>query len=129
MPLPELAAVISVARSTPGLDLLMLYGSRARGDAGPGADWDFGFLAQDGMDLSGFLAALVETLGDDRVDLADLRAASGLLRYRAAREGQVLFEAKRGNGERFCFEATRFWCEAGPMLERGYSDLLEALPR
>lgn len=97
MPRPDatlaLDAAAAVARSNSGLELLVLFGSRASGDDGSGADWDFGYLARDDADVPGLLAALVEALGDDRVDLADLGRANGLLRYRAARNGQLLLEA------------------------------------
>ncbi len=126
---PELARAVALAHSTPGLDLLILFGSRARGDARSGADWDFGFLARDGADVPGLLAGLIEAVGNDRVDLADLARASGLLRYRAARDGRLLFESSRGRYDRFRLEAIRFWCDVGPMLQRGYDEVLEALPR
>jgi predicted nucleotidyltransferase len=124
---PALDAAAAVARSTSGLKLLVLFGSRARGDNESGADWDFGYLARDEADVPGLLAALVEALGDDRVDLADLGRASGLLRYHAARDGQLLFEATPDAFDRFRLDATRFWCDVAPMLERGYAEVLEAL--
>ncbi len=125
--MPLLDAAAAVGRSTSGLALLVLFGSRARGDDGPGADWDFGYLARDDADVPGLLASLVEALGEDRVDLADLGRASGLLRYRAARDGQLLFEAAPDAFDRFRLDATRFWCDVAPMLERGYGEVLEAL--
>ena len=94
---------------------------------GPGADWDFGYVDRDDADVPGLLAALVEALGDDRVDLADLGRASGLLRYHAARDGQLLFEATPDAFDRFRLDATRFWCDVAPMLKRGYAEVLEAL--
>jgi hypothetical protein len=75
------------------------------------------------------LAHAMEILGTDRVDLVDLRRASGLLRYRAARDGQLLFEAKPGLDDAFRLEATRFWCEVAPLLQRGYDDVLAGLSR
>lgn len=86
------AALASTARACRGFDLLILFGSRARGDARPGADWDCGYLADETTDVP----ALVEALGDDRNDLVDLRTAGGLLRYRAARDGRPAHEASAG---------------------------------
>ena len=73
------------------------------------------------------LAGLVETLHDDRIDLADLATASGLLRYRAARDGLVLFESRSGLGEQFRFEAVGFWCDVQPLLQPAYQAVLDRL--
>ena len=60
LPDPVREAAAGAARAAAGLDLLILFGSRARGDARPGADWDFGYLADEAADLPALLAALVE---------------------------------------------------------------------
>ncbi len=122
-------ALVPVARACRGLGLLILFGSRARGDARPGADWDFGYLADDTVDVPALLAALVETLGDDRIDLVDLRRSGGLLRYRAACDGCLVHEASVGLFDRYRLEAARFWCENAPVFERGYDEVLASLPR
>lgn len=119
--------LVSAARGTVGLDLLLLFGSRARGDARPGADWDFGYLADDAADISGLLAALVEAIEDDHVDLVDLRRASGLLRYRAACDGLLVYEATVDRFDQFRLQAVQFWCDNAPVFERGYEEVLEAL--
>ena len=128
LPRPALDAVASTARATVGLDLLILFGSRARGDARPGADWDFGYLAGETTDVPGLLAALVGALRTDRVDVVDLRRASGLLRYRAACDGVLVYEAPTDHFDRFRLQAVQFWCDNAPVFERGYDEILEALP-
>jgi predicted nucleotidyltransferase len=120
-------ALTQAARATQGLAVLMLFGSRARCDAYPGSDWDLGYLATDALDVDAWLGTLVELVGSDRVDLVDLRRASGLLRYRAARDGRLVYEARPGLGERFCLEAAQFWCDAAPVLQRGYNEVLADL--
>lgn len=127
LPKPVLDGVASAARATVGLDLLILFGSRARGDSRPGADWDLGYLADATADVPGLLAGLVEALADDRVDLVDLRRAGGLLRYRAARDGVLLHEAEAEAFDRFRLEAVRFWCDNAPTFESGYEEILESL--
>jgi predicted nucleotidyltransferase len=124
-----LAALPGVAAQTPGLELLMLFGSRARGDAHHGSDWDFGYLAAGDIDHAALLAAIVETVRSDRVDLVNLAPASGLLRYRAARDGVVVFEARPRLSEAFRLEALDFWCDAGPLLQQGYAAVLAELDR
>lgn len=120
-------AMVSAARGPVGLHLLILFGSRARGDARPGADWDFGYLADETVDVPGLLAALVEVLDNDRVDLVNLGRASGLLRYRAARDGLLVYEASSDLFDRYRFQAAQFWCDNAPVFERGYEEILEAL--
>jgi predicted nucleotidyltransferase len=116
------------ARREADLDLLLLFGSRARGDSHARSDWDLGFLAGPGFDVDGFLARAVSRLGSDQVDLVDLARASGLLRFRAAGEGRVLYESEPGRFDRFWIEAVSFWCDARPIFESGYQAVLERLP-
>ncbi len=129
LPDPVFDALVAAVRATAGLDLLILFGSRARGDAGPGADWDFGYVAKAATRIPALLAALVQALDDDHIDLVDLDLAGGLLRYRAACDGLLVHEAVAGQFDRYCFDAARFWCENAPVFERGYAEILEALPR
>jgi hypothetical protein len=122
------ARLHDIGQHTPGLDLLLLYGSRARGDARGDSDWDFGYLGQD-VDWSGLLAALVEALGSDRVDLVDLSRASGLLRFRAARDGLTILARRTGADDAYRYDAAQFWCDMGPTLERVYDALLSDVGR
>jgi predicted nucleotidyltransferase len=124
-----LSRVAGLAREAKGLELLVLYGSHARGDAHPGSDWDFGYLAGPAFDPDDLLARLVLRLGTDEVDLVDLSRASALLRYRAAAEGRPLFESAPDRFERFWFEAVSFWCDMGPIIREAYEGILEDLKR
>ena len=122
-----LDAVAATAQATVGLDLLILFGSRARGDARPGADWDFGYLADEVADVPALRAALVEVLDNDHIDLVDLGRASGLLRYRAACDGLLVYEARSDLFDRYRLQAAQFWCDNAPVFQLGYEDVLEAL--
>jgi predicted nucleotidyltransferase len=124
-----LAALLRLAARTPGLDLLILFGSRARGDAHDASDWDFGYLAAGDIDYAALLAVIATIVRSDRVDLVDLARASGLLRYRAARDGVVVFEARPRLSEAFRLDALDFWCDAGPLLQQGYAAVLAELDR
>ena len=106
---------------------MVLFGSRARGAAHAGSDWDFGFLAERGFDPDELLARIMMLLECDDVDLVDLDRASGLLRFRAAADGVPVFEAAPGFFEGFWFEAVSFWCDAGPVLEEAYAAVLAEL--
>ncbi len=122
----DLEGLGRLAADEPGLELLVLFGSRSRGDAHAGSDWDFGFVARAGFDADPLLATLVEALGTERVDLVDLARAGALLRFRAAREGRLLHE-EQAAFERFRYEASSFWCEVEPVLRQAYADVLEGL--
>lgn len=78
--------------------------------------------------MPALLAALVESLEDDHVDLVDLRRAGGLPRYRSARDGLLVYESAAGQFDLHRLQAVRFWCENTAVFERGYGEVLEALP-
>lgn len=122
----EADRIADVASGHPGLRVLLLFGSRARGDAAPTADWDFGYLAEAPFDPVALIADLVRVLRTDRVDLVDLSTASGLLRFRAARDGVALF-GDADAAERFRIEAASFWCDTEPILRAAYDAVLERL--
>lgn len=111
--------------------MLLLHGSRARGDARADSDWDFGFLADDRavFDPDDLLAQIAEALGADHIDLADLSSSSALLAYRAARDGVVVFEREAGRFQRFWLHAVDTWCDLAPILMPLYEHTLESLPR
>lgn len=116
-----------LARAFPELELLLLHGSRARGDAHAGSDWDFAYLAGPKLDELALRAALAKMVGTDAVDVADLSRAGGLLRYRAANEGEVVLERNPGAHEAFSVAAITFWLDAEPTLRASYEAVLERL--
>jgi predicted nucleotidyltransferase len=122
-------AVAEAAGRHRGLELLVLHGSRARQEAGSTSDWDFGFVARSPLEVEALIADLVRAVGSDRMDVVDLGRASALLRYRVARDGSPVYERVPGAFERFWLEAVRFWCDAAPVLERGYENVLARLDR
>ena len=126
VPVERLAAI---GARHPALRLLVLFGSRARGDARHESDWDLGYLAETGLDPDALLLDVVDTLGSDRVDLVDLARAGAQVAFRAAAEGRVLYEAAPGVFGRFWCEAVDFWCDVEPILRTGYADVLARLRR
>jgi predicted nucleotidyltransferase len=123
----ELLPIDDLERQFPELRLLILHGSRARGDAHPASDWDFAYRASTRLDELGLRAALTTALGTDAVDLADLDRSSGVLRYAAARDGQKILENPVGEFERFATSALRFWLDAEPVLRKAHSAVLKNL--
>lgn len=122
----RLDAVRAVAARVEGLELLLLHGSRSRGAAHPGSDWDLGYLGD--IDPADLLDAVASALGTDDVDLVDLARAGALLRFEAGRDGIRLY----GTDEvhlRYVLDATRFWCDAGPVIRRAHDEVLAELGR
>lgn len=127
MTLAELRERLSVDPVAAALRLAVLHGSRARGDATEGSDWDIGVLADDPPDLPTLSATLTQILRTDEVDVVDLRRTSGLLRYRAARDNIPLLESPAGEFQRFQLEAVAFWCDAETVIRSAHDDVLAAL--
>ena len=124
----ELAETLREHPAVSGLQLLILHGSRARGDGGPSSDWDLAYLAGAGpTDPIGLIAAVTSAVGTDDVDVADLASGSALLRYRAARDGVALLERTPDAFLDFRLVAVRFWCDAGPVIRAAQADVLASL--
>jgi predicted nucleotidyltransferase len=125
LPAPLLADVTRL----PGLRVLVLHGSRANGRAHVRSDWDFAYLADPGFDVEGLRALLVEGLGDEQIDLADLSRAGALLRHRVASSGAVVHERTAGEFQAFQVDAAQVWCDLVPVLGPAYERVLGALAR
>ncbi len=101
-----------ILEQVPYLKLLVLFGSRARGDDSEGSDWDFAFLcdeeqrkqyetdALDFLKIGGILQKIYR-LGDDEIDAVDMRMCSDVLAHNIAKDGQVLYEAESGEFKYF----------------------------
>ena len=112
------AGLHDLARCHADLELFLLFGSRAREDAREDSDWDFGFIGA--IDQSAVLGDLVEFLGTERIDLVNLETSGALIRFRAARDGVVIFDRSGRKHSEFWVRAVGFWCDAGPIIEAGY---------
>lgn len=125
----HVAGLKPIAAAAAGLQMLLLYGSRARGEAHEHSDWDLAYEADATFDPDALLAAVAERLHADRIDLVDLGRAGALLRHRVARDAVVLFERTPGRFERFWFDAVHTWCDLAPVLEPLYARVLDSLPK
>lgn len=101
-----------VLEQIPYLRLLVLFGSRARGDHDADSDWDFAFLCDEELRKQyekggyGFLRIWgilqkIYQLGDDQIDAIELRTCSDVLAHNIAKDGQILYEFEPGEFERF----------------------------
>ncbi len=86
---------------------LWLYGSHASGRATPRSDVDLAVLADRRLDplAVGAAGAQLERITGSRVDLVDLRAASGLLRVQATHEGRLIAAPDRLQADLFATHA------------------------
>jgi len=111
--LESLKATSSTLASThPKLRLLVLFGSRARGEADSSSDWDFAFLSDPdrpsehnsfwfpGSELLESLSKLLH-ISYERIDLVDLSTCSDILAHFVAHDGQVIYEKTPGEFAQF----------------------------
>lgn len=113
-----------------GLRLVVLFGSRARGERRPDSDFDIAVQMEEPFSrrssplteteaqaLRGLHADLQHLLRTGRVDLVLLDRASPLLAHRVARDGIPLFEAAPGVFARFCVRAAQRYDDLRPVLQ------------
>jgi predicted nucleotidyltransferase len=89
-----LAALRGALRSRTDVKLALLFGSRARGTAGPASDVDVAVLAP-GVDLLDLAAVLRQATGRD-VDLVALEDATIPLLEELVRDAVVVHQGQRG---------------------------------
>ena len=80
----------------PGLQLLLLFGSRVSGKTHSKSDIDLGVLFDDPVNLVELTTRIIGLLHTDQVDVVDFRRASPLLNFAAARHGILLYERSPG---------------------------------
>jgi predicted nucleotidyltransferase len=101
--------ITPLAEQLPNLQMLILFGSRARGEHKPDSDWDFAVLYEEGSnrkDISSLLKiyTLLEQaleIPEDKIDVIDLKECSPILAHYVARDGQLLYERETGLFEGF----------------------------
>ena len=117
--------------SLPEVKLAVLFGSTARGTAGPRSDVDLGVLLDpDTPDAR--LRVEVElgrAVGDRSVDLIFLKEAPPLLRFEIAKEGVVLHQDQDGLWTDFKTRAMLDWYDWEPIARRIEEALIERLRR
>lgn len=107
------SAIPKIIEQIPYLKLLILFGSRARGDNFPSSDWDFALLFDEELRQQyepdggwnyyqswGVLQRILD-LGDGEIDWIDLKNASKLLAHEIARDGVAIYESESGIFEKF----------------------------
>lgn len=101
-----LKAISALLARTPQVKFAYIFGSRARGDAGPLSDIDVAVYLDPACSPLDYRLRLMEelarALGSERFDLVTLNDSSPVLKYEVVREGRVVKEDKESRVE---FEA------------------------
>jgi predicted nucleotidyltransferase len=92
---PEGEGVAEVLKRHSNIVAALLFGSRARGSAAEGSDFDVAILAERPLaleELEAIAAKLAAALGvpADKIDVVDLQAAPNELLYKVIRDGKLL---------------------------------------
>jgi uncharacterized protein len=112
--LRELAA--SRAETIPGLRLVILFGSLARGKARSDSDMDLAVLGGDDWKALELCSLLASRAGREP-HMVDLASASELLRFECARDGVLLYEAGPLMWAHFQAEAALRYYDLQPAVE------------
>jgi uncharacterized protein len=88
---PVRALALAIA-DEPDVQLAVLFGSAARGEAHRGSDLDLAVVGPTGPARLSALAVTLSRKTGRTVDVASLEAAPPLLRFEIARTGEVLLE-------------------------------------
>jgi predicted nucleotidyltransferase len=117
--------------SLPEVRLAVLFGSTARGKAGPRSDVDVGVLLEpDTPDARLRVEAeLGRAVGDRAVDVIFLKEAPPLLRFEIAKEGVVLHQVQDDLWTDFKTRAMLDWYDWEPIARRMEEAVIERLRR
>lgn len=112
-----------------------LFGSRARGGAGPRSDTDVALLFRDGMNaLDRFerrleIATRLERAVAGRVDVVDVEAAGPVLVHQILKYGQLLLDREPGRRVRFEVAVRRRYFDGARRRREHLRRLLDGLER
>lgn len=96
-----------------GLQLVVIFGSRARGSANAGSDLDVAYKGSaDELELMERLGRVAHC----DVDLVHLDRADVILKNRIAREGVAIYELAPGTFSRFAANAALEYLDLEPLL-------------
>jgi predicted nucleotidyltransferase len=95
----------------PSVELVVLFGSVARGRSRPDSDLDVAVRCDGAADLDALYLLLAPRLATSLLDLVDLRRTGSLLAFQVARHGRVLYERGPGAFRSFQSLASRRYCD------------------
>lgn len=97
----------------PDLKMLILFGSRARGNTHSKSDWDFAILSGESLnylEIYGILADIFK-ISDDKIDLVNFKNSSPLLDYHIAKDGKVIYEHQPEEFIKFQMKACKIYAD------------------
>jgi predicted nucleotidyltransferase len=95
----------------PSVELVVLFGSVARGRSRPDSDLDVAVRCDGYADLDALYLLLAPRLGTSLLDLVELRRTGSLLAFQVARHGRLLYERDPGAFRSFQSLASRRYCD------------------
>lgn len=119
-----LEELLAQARGDPDVLAVVLYGSRARGDAGPRSDTDVCLVLRDAFPREELPRKTLDYLGFD-LDLRVFQALPLPLRRRVLKEGKFLFVRDEGALYDLAIKTAKAWED----FRHIYLDYLEAVAR
>ncbi|OHA25963.1 MAG: hypothetical protein A3C06_01930 [Candidatus Taylorbacteria bacterium RIFCSPHIGHO2_02_FULL_46_13] len=101
-----------------GLDLVVLFGSSARGTHRAGSDIDIAVFSKHLADISLVAEEIASAIGRNDVEVADLSHASSYLMRAVAEDGIVLFESQNDFFEEWKIYARNVWFDTARLRAR-----------
>ncbi len=101
--------------SQPDIQLVILFGSAAKGTRHGKNDLDLAILAEEPLNLVDITNQVIALLRTSQVDVVDLRRASPLLAMEIVRGGRFLYERQAGEYVRFCSLAHRWYVDTAKL--------------
>jgi hypothetical protein len=123
--LPYQAATADLFAAFDDVCLAVLYGSHARGQAGPLSDVDVAVLLERACDPDTYfdrrldiIGRLMQTLNTNEVDVIILNQAPLALQYRVVRDGMVLYARHHDHLIEFISQTVSRYLDFKPVIER-----------
>jgi len=104
-------ALAAFGAVVPSVQLVVLFGSVARGRPRPESDLDVAVRCDGPANLDALYLLLAPRLATGALDLVDLRRAGSLLAFQVARHGRLLYERDPGAFRSFQSLASRRYCD------------------
>lgn len=114
------------------LKLLLLFGSRARGDARYDSDTDVAFMSGKKLDFNEKAKLMMDLLPvvkaeETKIDVVDVKTANPLLLYGITRDAEVLYAEDIDIFHELCAAAFKKYIETIPLYEDMYERVGEYL--